>query len=172
MHFICACVCVCVCHKSVVGCPLLSLPAPANYLSLQSNAFSKKAGEKRERVCVLGCFSSVEHLENDSCQEDVRQSWIWRSSCCGQLSGENGIICHRLRNVSGHVHACAPAGTRLPGRLRLWCLTGWSTHREQVSEQRKEAAHVYVSHNQEHGLRQMVVHNAASLLLFIGGVKL
>lgn len=41
-----------------------------------------------------------------------------------------------------------------------------------MSEQRKEAANVYVPHNQEHGLRQMVVHNAAFLLLFIGGVQL
>lgn len=52
-------------------------------------------------MCVFGCFSSVEHLEYDSCQEDMRQSWFWMSNCCGQLSGENGIICHRLRNVSG-----------------------------------------------------------------------
>lgn len=41
----CVCVCLYASHRSVVGCPPLSSPAPANYLSLQSNAFSKKEGE-------------------------------------------------------------------------------------------------------------------------------
>lgn len=39
-----------------------------------------------------------------------------------------------------------------------------------MSEQRKEAANVYVPHNQEHG--PQTDGNAASLLLFIGGVQL
>lgn len=121
-------------------------------------------------MCVFGCFSSVEHLEYDSCQEDVRQSWIWRSSCCGQLSGENGIICHRLRNVSGITcmlvlqQAHAPRTSPSLGSQRI-------VHtRRAMSEQKKEAANVYVPHNQEHG--PQTDGNAASLLLFIGGVQL
>lgn len=110
MH-VCASVCLYASHRSVVGCPPLSSPAPANYLSLQSNAFSKKDRGGG------GCFSSVKHLECDSCQ-DVRPrrsrggGWIWSRRCCGQLSGENTVICHRQRKLPDitphvHTHACS-----------------------------------------------------------------
>lgn len=110
--------CLYVSHRSVVGCPPLSSPAPANYLSLQSNAFSKKEGESGGEGGH--CFSSVKHLECDSCQ-DMRPrqrkggGWIWSRRCCGQLSGENTVICHRQRKVpdiTSHVHTCLCSNNR------------------------------------------------------------
>lgn len=124
------CVRLYVSHGSVVGCPPLSSPAPANYLSLQSNAFSKKEGERGGGGGGY-CFSSVKHLECDSCQ-DVRPrrrrggGWIWSRRCCGQLSGENTVICHRQRKVpdiTSHVRTRLCSNNR-PDSQDVFVLSG------------------------------------------------
>lgn len=138
---------------------------------------------KREKAEEWGgyCFSSVKHLECDSCQ-DVRPrrsrggGWIWSRRCCGQLSGENTVICHRQRklpDITSHVLTRLCSNNRRTPRMSSSSVARMTVSAESeqlpdVEKKMQKMANLHLPHCHKSGTqssqvyKQMVIHNAAS----------